>query len=261
MPEQFLNGIDLKGNKAVNVASPSASTDAVNKAYVDNVAAGMSAHESARAATTTNITLSGTQTIDGVAVVAGDRVLVKNQSTASANGIYVVAAGAWTLATDSGQGDLTAGAFLTITEGSVNADTMWQLTTNNPITVGTTNQVWSQFAPGAVTITGGNGITVTSGVVAVNADGTSIIADGTSTRVNPSYSGLAKRYAAVIPAGSTSATITHNLGTTDVIVQVQDVSGANPLQVVADVSFTTNTVIITFGTAPTANEYRVQIIG
>ena len=81
---------------------------------------------SVRAATTANITLSATQTVDGVALVAGDRVLVKDQSTASANGIYVVAAGAWVRATDADSATkVTGGMFNFVEEGTANADSGW----------------------------------------------------------------------------------------------------------------------------------------
>jgi hypothetical protein len=95
--------------------------------------------DSVRVATTANIALTGTQTIDGIAVVAGDRVLVKDQTAAAENGIYVVAAGAWARADDAdGSGDLTAGAIVPVETGSLNADTLWMLTTDGSITIGTT---------------------------------------------------------------------------------------------------------------------------
>ena len=78
------------------IDAPSNATDFANKAYVDAARSGLDFKDSVRATTTANITLSGTQTVDGVALVVGNRVLVKNQSTASQNGIYVVASGAWT---------------------------------------------------------------------------------------------------------------------------------------------------------------------
>lgn len=94
---------------------------------------------SARAATTADITLSGAQTIDGVAVVAGDRVLVKNQSIASQNGLYVAAAGAWTRSTDADADvEVTAGLSVPVEEGTVSGGRVYLLTTANPIVVGIT---------------------------------------------------------------------------------------------------------------------------
>jgi hypothetical protein len=92
-----------------------------------------------RAATTANITLSGTQTIDGVSLITGDRCLVKNQGTGSQNGIYVVASGAWARSTDAdGAGDLVGGVLVPISEGTVNGNQVAMLTTDDPITIGTT---------------------------------------------------------------------------------------------------------------------------
>lgn len=91
-----------------------------------------------RVATTANITLSGTQTIDGVAVVADDRVLVKSQTTASENGIYVASSTAWTRAGDfDGQLDVTKGTLVFVTDGT--GAGLYKVTTSNPITIGTSS--------------------------------------------------------------------------------------------------------------------------
>ncbi|MCW8129632.1 MAG: hypothetical protein KIS92_04530, partial [Planctomycetota bacterium] len=145
--------VDMDGQKIVNLASPASANDAVNKSYVDALINGFDVKQSVRAATTANITLSGEQTIDGVACVAGDRVLVKNQSTASQNGVYVVASGSWTRATDAdADAEVTAGLWVRVEEGTSNGDTGWLLTTNNPITVGSTSLTFTQFP----TATGGS---------------------------------------------------------------------------------------------------------
>ena len=105
---------------------------------------------SVRVATTANITLSGTQTIDGVSVIANDRVLVKNQTTGSQNGIYVCAAGAWSRATDAdASSEVTAGMFVPVSEGTTNGDTCWLLTTNDTITLGTTALTFAQIGAGS----------------------------------------------------------------------------------------------------------------
>lgn len=97
-----------------------------------------------RGATTANITLSGTQTVDGVSLIAGDRELVKNQTTASTDGIYVVASGAWTRATDMDtSAEAPSGMAVMVQEGTVNADTGWVLTTNAAITLDTTALTYS----------------------------------------------------------------------------------------------------------------------
>lgn len=100
-----------------------------------------------RAATTADITLSGNQTIDGVALVDDDRVLVKAQTAPEDNGIYVVASGAWSRSADANtSAKVVAGLFVVSTEGTVNADKCWLLTTDNPIVLGTTELVFAQIS-------------------------------------------------------------------------------------------------------------------
>lgn len=172
--------VSLNSRKITNLATPTADSDAATKAYVDAARSGLDVKQSVRVATTANITLSGTQTIDGVSVIAGDRVLVKDQSTGSQNGIYVVAAGAWSRATDADiDAEVTAGMFTFVTEGTVNADSGWVLTTNDTITLGTTALVFAQFS-GAGQITAGAGMvksgntldvgTASTARIVVNAD-------------------------------------------------------------------------------------------
>lgn len=100
-----------------------------------------------RVATTANITLSGNQTIDGVTTASGNRVLVKDQTDASENGIYVTAASTWSRATDAdANAKLLSGTFVPVSEGTTDADTLWFLATNDPIAVGTTDQTWREFS-------------------------------------------------------------------------------------------------------------------
>lgn len=125
------------------------------KSYVQNSSVtDLDFKQSVRAATTANITLSGTQTVDGISLSVGNRVLVKNQTTDAQNGIYIVQSSSWTRSVDAaGNSEITSGLFVFVEEGSVNADTFWHLTTNNPITVDTTSLVFSPLQSG-----GGGGI-------------------------------------------------------------------------------------------------------
>lgn len=147
----------MGGNKITGLADPTDAQDAATKAYVDATAQGLDVKGSCRAATTANITLSGTQTIDGVAVVAGDRVLVKSQTAAADNGIYVVAAGAWARSSDMDVAAEFPGAFTFVEEGTLNADCGFVCTTNAPVTVGTTPIAFAQFSSAGV-IEAGNGL-------------------------------------------------------------------------------------------------------
>jgi phage-related tail fiber protein len=116
--------------------------------------------------TTANITLSGAQTIDGVSVVAGDRVLVKNQTTQADNGIYVAASGAWARSADANTWDELVSAYTFIEEGSTYADTGWVCTINKGGTLGTTPITWSQFS-GAGTYLAGTGLTLSGNTFSI----------------------------------------------------------------------------------------------
>ena len=150
--------VSINSNKLTNVTDPTSAQDAATKAYVDAVKTGLDVKDSVKVATTANITLSGTQTIDGVAVSADERVLVKNQSTASENGIYDCKSGSWSRSSDfDADSEVTGGAFVFVEQGTANADQGYVLTTDGSITVGTTSLAFTQFS-GAGNITAGDGL-------------------------------------------------------------------------------------------------------
>lgn len=133
-------------------------TQKATKTYVDNKVAGLSWKQAVRAGATANITLSGAQTIDGVSVVAGDRVLVKSQSTASQNGIYLAASAGWTRAADADSGTELVNASCYISEGATLADTQWTCSTNAPITVGSTSLAFAQLTSGGGALQASNNL-------------------------------------------------------------------------------------------------------
>jgi hypothetical protein len=155
--------LDAATYKIINLGTPSNTADAATKGYVDSVSQGLSIKEAVRVATTAEVTLStgleNGDTIDGVTLATGNRILVKNQSAGSENGIYTVnETGAPTRAIDANvSSEVTAGMFTFVSEGTVNGNTSWVLTTDNPITLDTTPLTFTQFA-GAGTFTAGLGL-------------------------------------------------------------------------------------------------------
>lgn len=307
--------VSLNSRNITNLLDPVNAQDAATKAYVDAARSGLDVKQSVRVATTSNITLSGTQTVDGVALVAGNRVLVKDQSAAADNGIYIVVAGGpWTRSTDADtNAEVTAGMFTFVEEGTASSDSGFVLTTNDPITVGTTGLTFAQFS-GAGSITAGNGLTkngsqldvvgtadrisvaadsvdiantyvgqttiTTLGTIAVGVWNSTNIAVANGGTGSNTSSGARTNLAATTASGlttgapvlarissqligdgaSTAYTITHNLGTRDVVVQVYD-AGTYETVITDVVRTNADAISVTFSTAPTSNSFKVVVTG
>ena len=157
------SAVSLNSQKITGLADPTGDNDAANKGYVDGVAQGLDVKDSVVATTTANGTLSTAfangQSIDGVTLQTGDRILIKNQSTASQNGIYnVQASGAPSRATDMATGANAAGAFVFVEQGTVNAENGFTCTSDTgSAVVGTNNLTFAQFS-GAGQIIAGDGL-------------------------------------------------------------------------------------------------------
>jgi hypothetical protein len=160
--------------------TPSANTDIANKFYVDTVAQGLGPKAACAVATTVNITLSGLQTIDTYTTVAGDRVLVKNQSTSSQNGIYIASASAWTRSTDMDVWSEVAGAYTVILNGG-QANTGWVCTATTSGTIGVTAMPWVQFSA-ASTYFAGTGLTLASNTFSITNTGVTAASVGSASK-------------------------------------------------------------------------------
>jgi hypothetical protein len=180
--------VSLNNQKITGLATPTADSDAATKVYVDSAVQGLDPKASVRAATTANISLSGTQTIDGVSLAVNDRVLVKNQSTAAQNGIYLVSAGAWTRATDADAWNELISAFVFVEEGTANADNGFVSTANAGGTIGVTDVTFVQFS-GAGQITAGAGLTKTGNTLDVGGTTNRITVGTDSIDIASTYVG------------------------------------------------------------------------
>lgn len=260
---KVMNGLDLQSQKITNLADPSANTDATTKQYVDNVARGLSWKNAVRAATTADGTLATAyangQSIDGVTLVTGDRILIKNQSSGAENGIYTVnASGAPTRAVDADNGtELSSGTAVTVMEGTANADKAFMITTDGTITIGTTATTWSQLGGGNAPTAGNSGISVAGSAISAVAGAGIVISSGIAIDTSV----VARKYSANIGNGSsTSIAITHNLGTKDVVVSFR--LNADDSMILTDwVATDTNTVTTTFAVAPASSAVRATVVG
>jgi len=187
--------------------TPVGSTDIANKLYVDTVALGVSWKEPAQAATTANITLSGLQTIDGVTLVAGNIVLVKNQTNAAQNGIYVASSGAWSYAPGSTTWAQYVGAIIFV-DGGAQAGSLWYNLAQPGGTLGTTAMTWSNFSLSGV-YTAGTGLTLSGSAFSITNTGVSA---GSYTNANITVNAQGQITSA--SSGSAGGVTTFSAGTT-----------------------------------------------
>lgn len=191
------NGLDLQSQKIVNLADPSSLTDAATKQYVDNGLLGLRWKAPVRVATTTNGTLATAyangQTIDGVVLITGDRILLKDQTAQTDNGIYTVnGSGAPTRSTDADSSAELLNATVFVVQGTTNADKAYNQTTNatgggGPV-IATDNIVWVQFGAGQA-YSAGNGLSLASTTFSVLANGTSIDVSASGVKIADAAAG------------------------------------------------------------------------
>lgn len=263
MATKVMNGLDLQGQRITGLGDPSGATDAATRQYVDNVARGLTWKAPARAAATGNVNIASPgATMDGVALVSGDRVLLMNQSTQSQNGIYVWngAATPLTRPVDADtDGELAPGTAVSVTAGTVNGDKTFVIISDTPIVIGTTAMVWSPIG-GGTPYTASNGVALSgqnfSGVV---APGGGLLVGAAGFSIDTSV--IARKVSGALGNGSlTTIAVTHNLNTKDVQVELRLV--ATDEVVIADwVATNVNTVTFSFGVAPATGAIRYSIMG
>jgi len=219
--------LSINSHKLTNVTDPTSAQDAATKAYVDSVAVGLDVHASCRAASTADVTVASGpangDVIDGVTLVTGDRVLLKDQAAPAENGIYtVVASGAGSRAADCNSStNYVSGSFTFIEQGTVNTGFAYVVSTQGTITVGTTSVSWVKFSVGGGTV---------------------------------------NKYSTTLSSGSSTYTVTHSLGTTDVNVQIWESTGSKRQVDVEIQIIDANSVSVVFA-ATTAANYRCVVLG
>jgi hypothetical protein len=277
--------VAMNSQRITGLADPSGAQDAATQAYVTAAiaavaggtewkpeaklatAAALAANTYSSGAKTLTGNANGALTVDGVGVTAADRILVKDEVTGSNNGLYVVTnAGSGgapyvlTRATDSdSSAELNNGLIIPITSGTANANTLWVLTTTN-ITLDTTALSFSHIplagytAGTALTLTG-NQFNVTTVPI---ANGGTNATTAANARANL---GTVGKYSTTGPGSSGTAwTVTHNLGTTEVVYMLRAASG--DAEVIADVVVTdANTLTVNFGASVTFSAYKIVVIG
>jgi len=262
MAKKIFTDFDFQSvSKVINLPTPSSSGDAVSKSYVDSLVEGLAWKDSCRVATQANLNLSSPgATIDGITMASQDRVLVRAQSTASENGIYVWngASTAMTRSLDASTFAELEQAVTTVEEGTSAATSYRQDQVNG--TIGSSSVSWVTFgtaSPAASETTAGIAELATQAETDAGTDDLRIV---TPLKL-ATWSGRIKKYSVSIGDGSaTSYTVTHNLASRDVHVTIYNASTYD--EVLTDVTHaTTNTLTIVFATAPASNAYRVVVIG
>lgn len=293
---KMYKGLDFQGNSIIGLADASTNSGAATWGQVQNLIRGLTYKNAVKAATTTNITLSGTQTVDGIALVANDEVLVKNQTTASANGIYVVASGAWTRRADLAAGVNASGIAVTVEQGTANGDKVF-IQTNDPAVVGTDALSFTQLGGGTTYVAGSGltesptgtfnvntgtasatGLEISGGTVRIAAvaagnglvgGGGSALAVGAGTGISVAAdtvsidtSVVARTFTnAATHSAGTTVSLTHNLGKRDYVPSVCIDSTGEEITSGVDITKNLNTVDVVFSASQGANTIRVTVVG
>lgn len=248
--------------RILNLLDPTLAQHPATKAYVDGAVEGLAWKDSVRVASVANLTLSGPgATIDGITMATNDRVLVKDQTTQSQNGLYLWngAAVAMTRTADASTFAELEQAVVTVEEGSSAGSTFRQTQVNG--TIDTNNVLWSAFgtsAPAASETTSGIAELATQAETDTGTDDLRIV---TPLKLANS-SGRKRKFTQTFGDGSaTTFNIDHNFATRDVSVEVYRNSGSYDSVIVDVARPTTNRVTLTFVSAPSASAFNVVVLG
>lgn len=255
--------LDMGGARRItNLGDAVNPTEPVTLQQMNAQLEGVSWKDSVRVASTANVTVSSPgATIDGITMVANDRVLLKNQTSQPENGIYIWngAAVAMTRALDANTFAELEAAVVNVEEGTSNGGTKWRQTQVNGI-IGTNNVVWASDATSAPAAS-----ETTAGIAEIATQAETDTGTDDARMVTPlklaSYAGRAKRYSQNIgDASATSIAVTHNLNTDDTQVYVRETGGSKRM-VLCEVQHTgVNSVTLVFDVAPALNAYRVTVL-
>lgn len=257
--------VSFNSQKITSLADGTAAGDAINLGQLQSAITGLGWKDSVRVASTANVVIASAlengDSIDGITLATGDRVLLKDQSASAENGIYVVVvSGAASRSTDADTALELEGAAVMVEEGTTNANTQWIQTSDN-FTLGSGAVTWVQFG-GSSSYTAGDGLTLTANDFDVGA-GTGITVD--AANVNIDVTVVARKFVGTVEGdnSTTTFTITHNLNNDYPGVTVWDDDASPKEQVLVDARRNSiNATDIVFSTAPgTGATYKVAIFG
>ncbi len=259
MAAKFHLGVDLNAQRAQNAGDATQPTDLVTKQQMDAAIRGLDWKQEVVAASTSNTSLSAPgASMDGVTLAANDRVLLKDQTAQAENGIYIWtgAAAALTRALDADTGSELSGSTVTVQRGTVNAERVYRVTADDPITLGTTAITLAQVGGASQAKTAGNGLTEDASSYNVGAGtGISVAADAISIDT-----AVVVRKVAGNSLAAAVTDIAHNFGHRDIQVQVWNTSTNQ--QEFPDVTLPDlNTARVSFASSVAAGAYRIVVQG
>ncbi len=260
MSRRIYNGLDLQDQRIIRVGTPRDATDAVNRAYIDDLITGQSWKRHVRVASIEDVTvLLPGSIIDGVTLTSGDRVLLKDQSDPTENGIYSFVSHSSPLERSidaNTSSNLIPSSTVYTVEGDTNADTAWTMITDAPIVLGTTEMTWVRFG-GSSEYQAGDGL-VREGTEFSVAVGEGLTVDDTITI---DHTVVARKFTTAIGDGANTVfAVEHGLSNRDVTVSVYRTDTGE--EVAPDVSrYNDSTVVVVFRDPPSTDFYTVTVVG